>query len=663
MSQSSSSEGEALKAKQQPMKQVRHADEEEQQPGQPREEPQEPPRPVAAAPPAERRPPVGKKVQTLTEETATSFGVEGLRFTLKELLGSGSFGAVYQCTVAEGCDVTGLPGNGAYAVKVMEAQRLSMLMGAPLELVVPRLEREVDILFHLGMRHEGILRLHFAFFSPASAKFYLVTELLPGGDLFRRIVKRGKPFNEEDGKVIFAQLVDAVDFCHSMDVAHRDLKLENCLLVDEKSLKVKVCDYGQAKLLKSTDGLTDTSKTLTTTPCYTAPEVASAVRASSSYDAFKADSFALGVMLYALLCSALPDAAKGSAYERHSRWPKLSQDARNLIVSLLTADPSKRPLPKDMKDDPWLKSAKDRRVSQSGTVSPAWPGATPAMTPSRARLAVEALISIQEFVAGLQMERGTACWVIGSTEDVSRLDWQIKFTNEKLEAACERIIKVLSSEEYQTSQWQSLAAALCGSRNDLKQLRQVCQGKVATREEALYLDDDIGEVFDSYSTRLTNMTETMHELLGKISGSAAGGVNAVAGIQLRLLQVTAEQLARERGIIAGYLARPETFRRAAMVRKVAEVIGARRLMTGTMLTSSASVGAGQGGLPSMLGLINQPLLEASDLSSLEAVEDRALSSKKLDVLAVQEWWYHLTKAVDKLHQHIMVGISDYFSDF
>ena len=60
-------------------------------------------------------------------------------------------------------------------------------------------------------------------------KIHLILELAQGGELFNQIEARGK-LPEEEARQYFTQLIAAMDYCHSMSVCHRDLKLENVLL-------------------------------------------------------------------------------------------------------------------------------------------------------------------------------------------------------------------------------------------------------------------------------------------------------------------------------------------------------------------------------------------------------------------------------------------------
>ena len=81
---------------------------------------------------------------------------------------------------------------------------------------------------------------------------YVVIEYCPEGDLFSNITERGKYVgNDFMAKSVFLQILDAVEFCHSIGIYHRDLKPEN-ILVTENGMTVKLADFG----LATTDRIT-----------------------------------------------------------------------------------------------------------------------------------------------------------------------------------------------------------------------------------------------------------------------------------------------------------------------------------------------------------------------------------------------------------------------
>ena len=108
--------------------------------------------------------------------------------------------------------------------------------------------------------------------------------------------KIGRRFEEEEAKMLFRQTVEAMDYLHKKNVAHRDIKLENILL--DESHKIKIIDFGfsvttqKDKLLNIFCG----------TPSYMSPEIAT----KKDYHGWHADVWALGVLLFVFLCGKFP---------------------------------------------------------------------------------------------------------------------------------------------------------------------------------------------------------------------------------------------------------------------------------------------------------------------------------------------------------------------
>jgi calcium-dependent protein kinase len=87
------------------------------------------------------------------------------------------------------------------------------------------LKTEVRILQSLD--HPNIVKLY-EFFEDKK-RYYIVTEICKGGELFDDIVNRGK-LSEKEAAVLMRQLLMAVNYIHINDIIHRDLKPENILL-------------------------------------------------------------------------------------------------------------------------------------------------------------------------------------------------------------------------------------------------------------------------------------------------------------------------------------------------------------------------------------------------------------------------------------------------
>ena len=118
-----------------------------------------------------------------------------------------------------------------------------------------------------------------------------------GGELLDYI-KKSEKISEKIARKIIMQVVQAMLYCHSRGVVHRDLKLENVLFKNEDfegDFNVKVVDFGIAGM--------GGDKVDAGTLSYMAPECLDKVAAATSPSI---DVWAIGVMFYAMLFGELP---------------------------------------------------------------------------------------------------------------------------------------------------------------------------------------------------------------------------------------------------------------------------------------------------------------------------------------------------------------------
>ena len=135
---------------------------------------------------------------------------------------------------------------------------------------------------------------------------YIIMELLGGGELFNRIVDRG-PFPEPEAAKLFAQILLSMEYLHSLDIVHRDVKPENILYTAEGSNSVKLIDFGYAGVWSPEKELTG----LCGTPDYVAPEVLTWYEDEESGTPYgkSSDLWSLGVLLYVILSGCSPFSA------------------------------------------------------------------------------------------------------------------------------------------------------------------------------------------------------------------------------------------------------------------------------------------------------------------------------------------------------------------
>ena len=148
----------------------------------------------------------------------------------------------------------------------------------------------------------------------------MVTEPVYGGELFDHVI-RVEGLHESESAPIFAQVCDAVHAAHLLGIAHRDIKLENCLLVHKAGDKrkeglhpyasrVKLIDWGLAyQHGVDVDGaiLHEPLHARCGSRSYMAPEVTDRdISSTIGYDGFAADVWSLGVCLFAMHTSFFP---------------------------------------------------------------------------------------------------------------------------------------------------------------------------------------------------------------------------------------------------------------------------------------------------------------------------------------------------------------------
>ncbi|KAK7049671.1 MAPK-activated protein kinase Srk1 [Paramarasmius palmivorus] len=308
-------------------------------------------------------------------------------FKLLDKMGDGAFSNVYKAV-----DLTT---NSKVAVKVVRKFELNASQAGEKHLnpkfkKKPRGTERANILKEVqimrGIRHPSIVKL--ISFSESPEHYFLVLELMEGGELFHQIVKLTY-FSENLSRHVILQVANGIRYLHEeRGVVHRDIKPENLLFeripiipskapihrpYDEEKEdegefipgvggggigRVKIADFGLSKVVWDEQ---------TMTPCgtvgYTAPEIVKDERYSKSVD-----MWALGCVLYTLLCGFPPfyDESINVLTEKVARgyytflspwWDDISASAKDLITHLLCVDPAQRYTIDEFLAHPWCNAA------------------------------------------------------------------------------------------------------------------------------------------------------------------------------------------------------------------------------------------------------------------------------------------------------------------
>lgn len=198
-------------------------------------------------------------------------------YRIGKVLGTGAFGEVRMCVHRES--------SAQRAVKVLRKSHMD-------DDEKRMLFNEINILKEID--HPNIIKMY-EFFEDEK-RYYLVTEICKGGELFDEILQRGK-FSERDAAVLMKQVLSCINYCHQANIVHRDLKPENILLEQNKEFdQIKIIDFGTSLVYDPNRNLDEKLGT----PYYIAPEVL-----NKSYN-HKCDIWSCGVITFILLSGIPP---------------------------------------------------------------------------------------------------------------------------------------------------------------------------------------------------------------------------------------------------------------------------------------------------------------------------------------------------------------------
>ena len=208
---------------------------------------------------------------------------------------------------------------------------------------------------------------------------YIILEYCDKGTLYDKIENTSEGFSEDVCKYILFEIIKAEKSLNEIGICHRDIKLENILLVGD-NYKIKLSDFGLSKNFLDKNLKRKKLKKLVGTPYYCAPEILE----HKYYDGEKVDYFSIGALLFILMTKkfAFEEAKTFKYIEKESQklynliktnqldeyWniienfygiKILSPQFKKLFIKMVSYNPSDRPSFEDIMNSEWMEEIKN----------------------------------------------------------------------------------------------------------------------------------------------------------------------------------------------------------------------------------------------------------------------------------------------------------------
>ncbi|EAR97822.2 kinase domain protein (macronuclear) [Tetrahymena thermophila SB210] len=262
--------------------------------------------------------------QNTDKDECTISSIENIYYYYKFLkkLGNGAFGSVMLAQQTK-------PPFNKVAIKIIDKKSVK---GTPSFY----LKREVDIIKQLD--HPNICRFLETYMD--KDHIYLVMEYLSGGTLRDKFINK-EELTEYQISQVMQKLFYAINYLHTRNIVHRDLKLENVVYTStDENAEIKIIDFGLSKKLNVRSSRKRHTKV--GSAYYMAPEVL----LHEKYER-ECDMWSLGVMMYFLLSRELPfedldQIEQGKFNFDAPVWNYVSDEAKDMIRNILLVNTKKR---------------------------------------------------------------------------------------------------------------------------------------------------------------------------------------------------------------------------------------------------------------------------------------------------------------------------------
>jgi serine/threonine-protein kinase len=214
--------------------------------------------------------------------------------------------------------------------------------------------------------------------SAADGSAYIAMELLQGESLTDRLARCGR-LDPPAAMEIARQVASALEAAHRAGIVHRDLKPDNIFIVPDSAVssgeRIKVLDFGIAKLPRASTNVETQSMSVFGTPRYMSPEQC---RSAAAVDQ-RSDIYTLGCILFELVCGKPPFAgAAGELIAQHVLVEPPSADSIDSSLPQPLVALIDELLAKEPEDRPQTMAAVQRALEKAGAWSP---GVAPTLLP------------------------------------------------------------------------------------------------------------------------------------------------------------------------------------------------------------------------------------------------------------------------------------------
>jgi len=277
------------------------------------------------------------------------------------------------------------------------------------------------------------------------------------------------------------------------------------------------------------------------------------------------------------------------------------------------------------------------------------------------------VLALHRALVHIQQERSIALWALAGSpgggvisSGREQLQWHIELTEKRVHEAKKMLEQGQSMDErvHLEKTFQQVASSLRAGRQ--LSLSVVPLGMTDRPSGCMSLDS-FDSAFAAYNDACRSIIEKVAQCVEIAKLGSAEGRRAAR--QYRLFSSAAEQLSRERAFMNGQSQSHSAAScgaeelSSAMMQRLFEIIGARKILLGTVNKGSYTVAASTGILDGLIGEGQPALLGASDLAELEHLEARVLAPTKGEALPIACWYRTLTRLLNEIHMKISIALA------